>query len=164
MDSLRGILEIVFSLNLLCKLIRLRPELTHLHSHRLSPPVRIHSGSSTNITSGVSKQVYYPARSPQQQPSPEPLRSPQSSGFVSSSSPKVRFGLYQTTSSPEMRANPVIQRSFKKPASAVTVVKKKQDIAEDQFKRKQIPDWARGEQLKDAIRRQYEAEINYVEQ
>ena len=63
-----------------------------------------------------------------------------------------------------MRANPVIQRSFKKPASAVTVVKKKQDIAEDQFKRKQIPDWARGEQLKDAIRRQYEAEINYVEQ
>ncbi|KNB43225.1 hypothetical protein JH06_2950 [Blastocystis sp. subtype 4] len=60
-----------------------------------------------------------------------------------------------------MRANPVIQRSFKKPASAVTVVKKKPDIAEDQFKRKQIPDWARGEQLKDAIRRQYEAEINY---
>lgn len=110
------------------------------------------------------KQVYYPTRSPQQQPSSEPLRSPQSSGFVSSSSPKARFGLYQTTSSPEMRANPVIQRSFKKPASAVTVVKKKPDIAEDQFKRKQIPDWARGEQLKDAIRRQYEAEINYVEQ
>ena len=123
-----------------------------------SPPVRIHSGSPT---SGLSKQVYYPTRSPQRQPSPEPPRSPQSSDLVSSSSPKVRFGLYQTTS-PGMRANPVIQRSFKKPASAVTVVKKKPDTAEDQFKRKQVPDWARGEQLKDAIRRQYEAEINYV--
>lgn len=134
-------------------------------------PVKSHSGSPIISPSSSSNHACSPLQShspglstqlqsPNQSHSPNSSRSPRSPGLFAS--PKVRYGLYQTPTHTGMRATPVIQRTFKKPASAVTVVKKKQDTIEDQFKRKRIPDWARGDQLKEAVRRQYEAETKYV--